>query len=310
MSITFIQLARKVLEEEKRPLSAPEIWSIVKAKGYEKEVGSEGKTPWNSLGARLYVEVRDNLASEFVPVGARPKRFGLRSMDKISAFQSDIPPLPQLGKKKKAFTEKDLHPFIVYYGFLYLKAFLKTIRHNKSGKKEFGEWIHPDIVGCYYPFNDWKGEVVEVSSLMGNAAIKLYSFELKRELSIANLRESFFQAVSNSSWANECYLAAAEIDNDEDFQTELKRLSTSFGVGIIRIDVEDPDSTEIILPAKPKDIVDWETVNKLAGINPDFQSFLKRIKIDLSSREIRQEMYDQVWEREALIDSITKKKES
>jgi hypothetical protein len=164
--------------------------------------------------------------------------------------------------------------------------------------------VHPDIIGCYFSFSDWKEEVVEVSSLTGNASIKLYSFELKRELSLSNLREAFFQAVSNSSWANEGYLVAAEIDNDEEFRNELKRLSTSFGIGVIKIDVTEPDSTEVIFPARSKDLVDWETVNKLAGMNPDFLEFLKRVKVDMSSHEIRKEMYDHVLEKEELIKSI------
>jgi hypothetical protein len=195
----------------------------------------------------------------------------------------------------------------VYYGFHYLKAYLKTIRHNKSDKKEFSEWVHPDIVGCYFPFGDWKDEVVEVSSLMGNPAVKLFSFELKRELDFSNLRESFFQTVSNSSWANEGYLAAAEVSNDDDFNNELERLSTSFGIGVIRIDIDEPDSTEIVFPAKSKDFVDWDTINKLT-FNSDFRDLLKRIKIDIQSREIRRELYDPVVLKEELVNSLGKKK--
>ena len=120
----------------------------------------------------------------------------------------------------------------------------------QNQKKEYGEWVHPDIVGCYFPYNDWRPEVVAISSSFGNTAIKLYSFELKLELRFGNLRESFFQAVSNSSWANEGYLVAATIEDDNDFVDELKRLTTSFGIGVISLDVEDPDSAEILFPAK------------------------------------------------------------
>jgi hypothetical protein len=307
MPITFLQLAEKVIKEEKRPLSPSEIWQIAQAKGYDKEVATKGRTPEATLGARLYVEVRDNPTSIFIATSSRPKKFFIRSLvdtlgDKI--FESQPVSVP----KKQEYQEKDLHPFVVYYGFYYLKAYLKTIHHNKSQKREFGEWVHPDVVGCYFPFVDWKNEVVEVSSLMGDTAVRLFSFELKRELSFSNIRESFFQAVSNSSWAHEGYLAAADIDGDEDFRAELKRLSTAFGIGIIRIDINDPDSTEILFPARSKDSVDWETVNKLAAINSDFREFLKRIKTDLTSREIRREMYDRVWDRDELLKSLAKKK--
>lgn len=103
-------------------------------------------------------------------------------------------------------------------------------------------------------------------------------------------------------------MVAADIDSNEDFRSELKRLSTSFGIGIIRIDISDPDSTEILFPARSKDSVDWETVNKLAVVNPDFCEFLKRVKTDLASREIRKEMYDPVLDREELIKSLARKK--
>jgi hypothetical protein len=296
-----------VIEEDRSPLAPNEIWESAVAKGYEKELNTKGKTPWNTLGAQLYVDVRDNPNSLFLVTDSRPKRFFLHSLVAdlgTKALQHE----PATTHPKTQFQEKDLHPFLVYYGYYYLKAFLKTIHHNKSGKKQFGEWVHPDIVGCYFPFNDWKDEVVDVSSLMGNTAVKLFSFELKRELSISNLREAFFQAVSNSSWANEGFLAAATISTDDEFRNELERLSTSFGIGVIRIDVEDPDSTEVYLPAKPKDQVDWETVNKLATLNPEFRDFLKRVKNDIASKEIRSEGYDKVIEKEELIKSITKAK--
>jgi hypothetical protein len=308
MALTFLQLAHKVLEEEKRPLSPDEIWTIAQAKGYDKEVGSKGKTPARTVGAQLYVDVRDNPNTTFAKTDTRPKRFVLRSLVEsqgIKILEATQPPI--VVPQKRDYLEKDLHPFVVFYGFHYLKAYLKTIRHHKSDKKEFGEWVHPDIVGCYFPFGDWKDEVVEVSSLMGNPAVKLFSFELKRELNFSNLREAFFQAVSNSSWANEGYLAAAEVSNDDDFNNELERLSTSFGIGVIRIDVDDPDSTQIVFPARSKETIDWETINKLT-LNPDFRDLLKRIKIDISSREVRREMYDPVVEKDELVKSITKKK--
>jgi uncharacterized protein len=89
---------------------------------------------------------------------------------------------------------------------------------------------------------------------------------------------------------------------------ELKRLSTAFGIGVIRLDIDEPDSSEIILPAKSKDIIDWDTVNKLSSINPDFRDFLKRIRNDMTSREARKEMYDPVLEKDELLKSLAKKK--
>ncbi|MHB1000368.1 MAG: HTH domain-containing protein [Armatimonadota bacterium] len=298
--MTFIQIAEKVLSEEKIAMSPEEIWEMAKTKGYDQLVGTQGKTPWRSIGAQLYVDVRDNQNSKFSATDTRPKRFHIRT---INPDIQDIPYTNTKQIKKTQYLEKNLHPFLVYYGFHYLKAYVKTINAQKSEKKEFGEWVHPDIVGCYFSFQEWKEEVVGVSSYLGQSAIRLFSFELKRELNFSNLREAFFQAVSNSSWANEGYLVAADIESNDDFMIELKRLSASFGIGIIKLDIEDPDSTEIILPARSKDSVDWETVNKLT-INPDFSKFLKRVKNDISTREVRKEEYDMVRSKEDLIANM------
>ncbi len=228
MALTFLQLAQRVLEEEARPLSPGEIWAAAQQRGYDKDVSSKGKTPAATIASRLYVDVRDNPNTAFVKTDGRPTRFVLRAHVQSQGIEIlEVSPRP-IGSKK-TYLEKDLHPFLVYHGFNYLRAYLKTISANKSRKTGFGEWVHPDIVGCYFPFNDWKDEVVELSANMGNLAVRLFSFELKRELNFYNLREAFFQAVSNSSWANEGYLAAAEILEDDEFRNELKRLSTSFG---------------------------------------------------------------------------------
>ena len=131
-------------------------------------------------------------------------------------------------------------------------------------------------------------------SVVGNLSIKLFSFELKRELSFANLRESFFQTVSNSSWANESYLVAANVSGDEDFRSELRRLSTSFGVGVIALNLGEPDASEVLFPATNRESLDWDMMNKLATMNPDFRGFMNRIKIDIQSKEIRKEWYDAI----------------
>lgn len=182
----------------------------------------------------------------------------------------------------------------------------RTISHEKSSKKSYAQWLHPDLVGVYFPIDEWKDEVIDFAKEVGTKLIKLYSFEMEKELTFSTLRESFFQTVSNSSWANEGYLVAAKISQDDDFLSELKRLSTAFGIGIIKIDIEDPDSSEVLFPAKFKSELDWDTINKLSMENRDFNEFVKRIKIDISSKEVRKEKYDKVNDVEKLKETIKK----
>lgn len=307
--LTFIELTKKILEEEKRPLSAEEIWELAQAKGYDKEVGSKGKTPPATIGARVYIDIRDSKESPFIKVDSRPRKFFLRSLlaegDGIKLLEKETTKLPP--PKKFTYLEKDLHPSLAYFAHYYLKAYTKTIYHAKSEKKEFGEWTHPDMVGCYFPIDEWKPEVYEFSSLVGSVAIKLFSFEIKRELSFTNLRESFFQTVSNSSWANEAYLVASKISEDEDFLNELRRLSTSFGVGVISLNADDPDASEILFPANNREYLDWDMMNKLTNMNAGFKEFLKRIKNDITSKEIRKEQYDEILSKEKLIAALSGK---
>lgn len=308
--MTFIELARKIIGEEKRPLSVEEIWAIAQERGYDQLVGSKGKTPTATIGAQIYVHMRDKKDSPFIKMDTRPQRFFLKELTEYKSigdvtYIENAKVLPI--SKKIDYLERDLHPLLAYYAQYYLKAYTRTIMHNKSDKKEFGEWVHPDMVGCYFPIDEWRPEVIEFSSTIGNISIKLFSFEIKRVLSFSNLRESFFQTVSNSSWANEGYLAASEISNDEDFQSELRRLSTSFGIGVIKLDRDDPDSSEILFPAKYKEYLDWDMVNKLTTMNSDFKDFIKRIKIDISSKEIRKEKYDKILSLEELTKHLNSK---
>lgn len=299
--MTFIELAERVLKEEKRPLTANEIWTLATEKGYDKQLNSEGKTPWQTLYAQIYVSAKDNPKTPFAKTDSRPKKFYLKSQaTHIDLSETAVTSEPTTIKKKKfEFLEKDLHPFLTYYAYYHLRCYTKTINHSLSSKKEFGEWVHPDIVGCYFPLDDWKQEVYELSSSIGNISIRLLSFELKRELSFGNLRESFFQTVSNSSWANESYLVAAEVSDEQEFRDELSRLSTSFGIGVIRLNLEDPHSSEIIFPAKNREALDWETINKLT-MNADFKEFISTVKIDITSKKIHKKEYDQVHDIETL----------
>lgn len=295
--LKFLDLAKKILLEEKKPLTGKQIWQISKEKGYDKLVATEGKTPGNTIHAAIYVDMRDNQdAFEFVRVSERPTKFYLQQL----VEESDLNAIRQEAEKeieevsKTKYSEKDLHALLSYYVYRYMRVLTKTIRHEISSKKAYAQWVHPDLVGVYFPIGEWEDEVLEFNKITGSQSMTLYSFEMKKEVNFTNIRESFFQAVSNSSWANEGYLVAAEIEEEEEFLSEIKRLSTSFGIGIIKLNTEDPDSSEVLFPAKFKPELDWDTINKIASINGDFKELIKRIKNDLVSKEIIKERYDKI----------------
>ncbi|MCX8011089.1 MAG: hypothetical protein N3A61_08055, partial [Ignavibacteria bacterium] len=201
-----------------------------------------------------------------------------------------------------SFTERDLHPLLTY--FVYANPsfgrgkniITKTIFHEVSKKKGYNEWLHPDMVGFYIPLEDWNSNLIEFNRLSENNTVKLFSFEIKKSINKSNYRESYFQAVSNSSWANEGYLVSAEIFQDDDLLSELERLTTSFGIGIIQLDINDIDSSRILFPAKVKTYLDWETMNKLCEQNKDFEKFIQDVKIDFDSKRIHKSEYDNILE--------------
>lgn len=303
MAITFKDFAKEVLTKSDIPLTPQEIWDEGVKLALNQELKSSGATPWASIGAQLFVDTRDNEKTLFIKVGKRPARFYLKSkqnelstniIEEIEQKELKAP------KEKSSFHERELHPLLAYFANanpLFNRGrniYTKTIFHEKSTKKGLNEWLHPDMVGFYLPIDDWNTDLLDFNKITDNNSLKLFSFELKIKLDKSNYRESFFQAVSNSTWAHEGYLVASNIANDDDLLSELERLSMSFGIGIIKLNLDDIDSSSVLFHAKKRENLDWETMNKLSERNPDFMKFLQDIKIDFESKRIHKNEYDKI----------------
>lgn len=291
--MTYKQLAVKILREEKKPLTAEEIWKIAIEKGYDKEIKGNGKTPWRTISAQIYVDIRDNTETIFFKAEDSPTKFYLKD------YKMDNNNIPKLSIKRKYNTiERSLHQLFTSYIFNNKGIYTKTIYHEKSIKRSVGmnKWLHPDMVGVNIPMNSWDTSMIAFSEKMSRFPMTLYSFELKTEVKLSNIRECYFQAVSNSSWANEGYLVAANICEDEDFREELKRLTSSFGIGIIHLNKESPIDSEILFQAKYKEELDLNTINKLYKDNSDFKRFIESINETLQSptKRIYKEDFDEV----------------
>lgn len=284
--ITFLDLAKQILEQNRRPMTAPAIWQFAADHGLDKLLQSSGKTPDASLGARLFVDVQKP-NSEFIKVGARPASFYLKALSTEGSLPvSSIEPSETRLTRRTEIIERDLHPLLVWFADNTWAAHCRTIFHEKSTKKseKQNQWIHPDIVGFSLTTQDWSPEVVQLAQGTGDLGARLYSFEMKVAISFSTLREYFFQAVSNSSWAHEGYLVAVEIDDDPEFRSELTRLSQSFGIGVIQLDLTEPLDSAVLLPAAERSEIDWRTIDRVAAVNSDFREFigavLKSVKIN------------------------------
>ncbi len=161
---TVLDYAFDVLQEQKAPLLYQEIWEAGIGKSFASKLNLKGKTPWATLGARLFVDVRDNPESRFIKVGKNPAHFFLKSRENelkdIKAILEKIDSQAIQNKSTKTYSERDLHPLLAYYAYTNTdfnkgKAiYTKTIFHEKSKKNGYNEWVHPDIVGFYIPIED------------------------------------------------------------------------------------------------------------------------------------------------------------
>lgn len=170
----------------------------------------------------------------------------------------------------------------------------KRIRESTSSNRRTRNgnlWLHPDIVGMMTPGLHWEELVKQCSSAMPVRKAKLISVEVKLALTAGTVRESFFQAASNSLWANRAYLAATEV-RGQDTLEELTVLCSLHGVGYIAIDPENPSESRILIPAREREEVDWASTNRIAKENADFQAYLKQVLNYLHTGQVVQQLWD------------------
>ena len=173
----------------------------------------------------------------------------------------------------KSFDERSLHK--LFCNFLRSRGiYARTINHEKSSIKADNtqKWVHPDIIGVQ--FEDFNNEAT-LSLMMAadpKKSMHIYSYEMKRRIENDNqLKKYYFQALSNSSWANFGYLVAFEIADGLD--EEMQRLNNAFGIGIILMQATE---ATILYPAREKSL-DYVTIEKLSTINKQFCEFISKL---------------------------------
>ena len=119
--------------------------------------------------------------------------------------------------EERALLEQELYPLLTSYLWSELHLYSMRIRegrsHNTRGNGG-NQWLHPDIVAMEPVDKAWGKHVKACGHASGSTCVRLWSFEVKKTLTVANIRKCFFQAVSNSSWAHEGYLVATAIADD------------------------------------------------------------------------------------------------
>jgi hypothetical protein len=203
-------------------------------------------------------------------------------------FDSDENTPVTLDESKKVISEYELYPLLMNYLESEHKLYSMRIDEKKSRNqrgKGGNSWLHPDIVAMQAVDKEWDELVRSCVKYSNGQSVRLWSFEVKIKLDSSNVRKSFFQAVSNSSWANEGYLVAIEIDNKID--EELRMLSALHGIGVIWLNFENPSESEIVLPAKSRNEIDWLSVNRIAVENSDFKDYIERVSTYYQTQRVR-----------------------
>lgn len=212
----------------------------------------------------------------------RPRQFWYET-DAVSEIENVL-----LANHTEKISEHDLYPklmqFLAQEWDLYcLRIDEKRSKNNRGSKGN--QWLHPDIVAMQTMDKQWAEDIRQCVKLGSGQNIALWSFEVKLVLNGANVRESFFQAVSNSSWANEGYLVTAAIVG-EHTEEELRILSALHGIGVIVLNTDDLSESEILLPAKRKTEIDWQSVNRIVEQNSDFATFIEYVAIYYQSGKV------------------------
>ncbi|GAB4486237.1 MAG: hypothetical protein OHK0045_05090 [Raineya sp.] len=201
--------------------------------------------------------------------------------------------------QQSSLKEIDLHPILAQFLFRRLGVYSKTIQATKIIKRTQKSltWTNPDMVGVkpiILNWNDFFRNEVEKLGLFSNKVLEFYSFEIKLKIDKANLVESYFQAVSNSSWANFNYLAVEDLEMKPSFIDELKRLNKGYGIGIIRLDVQKPQESTIIVEAKENENVKIDFMNFLSSHNTDFLNFMQECRSIVENKRINTTIFDKV----------------
>ncbi|GAA8334654.1 COG2958 family protein [Helicobacter pylori] len=277
-----IEIIQSVLEAIEEPIKVTEIYDKAKELFEKGEIENMfdygGNTPESSVSASIYTALSKGEELPFCKVQEKPVLIVLKDAAKEPVLNAEKPSAPSV----KIVHERDLHPFLTYMAINNenLKCYTKTIFHEGSLKSPKGmdRWLYPDMVGVRFLHAELSNEnLIAFSKKFDTLPIKLVSFELKREISVHNCRECYFQAISNSSWANEGYLVGRHIDtHNPKLMDLLKRLHASFGIGVIDLRT-DEDKSVILLNAKYKEKIDYTVALELSDKNEKFSAFLKSV---------------------------------
>jgi len=221
----------------------------------------------------------------------RPRKYYYSEKSDVAevAAAEGVVAVPIADSSDAKLGEHAMYPLLSLYLWEEFGVYSKRIDEKRSSNKRGpngNRWLYPDLVGMEDLGAEWHQEVRDCVNQYSDKRTKLWSFEAKLLINRSNVRECFFQAVSNSSWANFGYLVAAEIEG-QDTLKELRMLFAAHGIGVIKLDADNPAESQVLIPARERDEIDWDMANRLATENRDFLEYVKLVKQFYQTGEAR-----------------------
>lgn len=284
--MTIKEAIIKSLEDLDRLANSIEICDHILANNYYE---FSGKTPPATVSAQLgdFIRNGDTRVKRIKQDGGIYSYYLTKNEQNIGIEILNAENETQIAKsskitKVKTYEERDLHKLLSSY-LKNTDTYSKTIFHEQSNGKDNNQiWTHPDMVGIKFLKLQTKASQNFLKSINRVDTFKLSSYELKREInSDSELKKAFFQAVSNSSWANYGYLVAFEFGDS--LNEEMGRLNQSFGIGIIELNA-NPYQSKVLFPAVYRDL-DFKTIDKLCKMNKEFEKFIEQTEKLMTANE-------------------------
>jgi uncharacterized protein len=200
--------------------------------------------------------------------------------EEISEAEADTTDREPTNTQPTRVLERDLYPMLIQFVASEFGASAFRIDEGTASNKRGpggNKWLYPDIVALEGLASGFNKEVADALRHSGERRARLWSFEVKRLLNRSNVREAYFQAVSNSSWSSFGYLVASEIEGSDTLK-EIQMLYAVHGIGLIEIDMDSPTESVVRIPARERLSIEWSMCSRLANENRDFQTYMKKVR--------------------------------
>ena len=142
----------------------------------------------------------------------RPRKYYISALSDDEAAHHDVKQksgrVARPANEERVEFEHELYPKL--RAFLQAECDVHALRidekHSSNRNGPHGNhWLYPDLVGLEILSANWSQDVKECVKNYADKLTKIWSLKVKRHINRSNIRECYFQAVSNSSWANISY---------------------------------------------------------------------------------------------------------